>query len=73
MESTVDKLDIQVEPLARDTLQQRVYDQVAAHPHQAALDFGLTINQPPPCLTGFLPASQWRAPGGSSLASMSTS
>ena len=29
MESTVDKLDIQVEPLARDTLQQRVYDQVA--------------------------------------------
>ncbi len=34
----------------------------APYPHQAALDFGLTINQPPPCLTGFLPASQWRAP-----------
>jgi len=28
---------------------------------QAVLDFALTINQPPPCLTGFLPASQWRA------------
>lgn len=28
---------------------------------QAVLDFGLTINQPPPCLTGFLPASQWRS------------
>ncbi len=35
----------------------------APYPGQAALDFGLTINQPPPpCLTGFLPASQWRAP-----------
>ncbi|BBX10624.1 MCE family protein [Mycolicibacterium aichiense] len=34
----------------------------APYPRQAALDFGLTINQPPPCLTGFLPASQWRAP-----------
>jgi phospholipid/cholesterol/gamma-HCH transport system substrate-binding protein len=34
----------------------------APYPHQAALDFALTINQPPPCLTGFLPASQWRAP-----------
>ena len=28
---------------------------------QAVLDFGLTINQPPPCLTGFLPASEWRS------------
>ena len=37
------------------------------YPHQAALDFGLTINQPPPCLTGFLPASQWRAPADTSL------
>ena len=24
---------------------------------------GLSINQPPPCLTGFLPASEWRSPG----------
>ena len=29
--------------------------------NQAVLDFALTINQPPPCLTGFLPASEWRA------------
>lgn len=36
--------------------------------NQAALDFGLTINQPPPCLTGFLPASQWRAPADTSPA-----
>ncbi len=28
---------------------------------QAILDFALTINQPPPCLTGFLPASEWRS------------
>ncbi|MCG5431963.1 MCE family protein [Mycobacterium sp. MYCO198283] len=34
----------------------------APFPGQAALDFSLTINQPPPCLTGFIPASQWRSP-----------
>ncbi|MCV7322948.1 MCE family protein [Mycolicibacterium confluentis] len=28
----------------------------------AALNFSLTINQPPPCLTGFLPATEWRSP-----------
>ncbi|MCK5753520.1 MAG: MCE family protein, partial [Mycobacterium sp.] len=27
----------------------------------ARIDFNLTLNQPPPCLTGFLPASEWRA------------
>jgi phospholipid/cholesterol/gamma-HCH transport system substrate-binding protein len=26
------------------------------------LDLAVGINQPPPCLTGFLPASQWRSP-----------
>jgi phospholipid/cholesterol/gamma-HCH transport system substrate-binding protein len=26
------------------------------------LDIALGINQPPPCLTGFLPASEWRSP-----------
>jgi phospholipid/cholesterol/gamma-HCH transport system substrate-binding protein len=36
--------------------------------NSAALDFALTINQPPPCLTGFLPASQWRAPADTSMA-----
>ena len=29
---------------------------------------GLAINQPPPCLTGFLPASEWRSPADTSLA-----
>lgn len=29
---------------------------------QGLLHFGLGINSPPPCLTGFLPASQWRSP-----------
>ena len=37
-------------------------------PGYAALDTSLTINQPPPCLTGFLPASQWRSPADTSLA-----
>jgi phospholipid/cholesterol/gamma-HCH transport system substrate-binding protein len=39
---------------------------VAPYPGQAALDFDLTVNQPPPCLTGFLPASQWRSPADTS-------
>jgi phospholipid/cholesterol/gamma-HCH transport system substrate-binding protein len=38
----------------------------AAFPGYAALDNALTINQPPPCLTGFLPASQWRSPADTS-------
>ncbi|MDI3313022.1 MAG: virulence factor Mce family protein [Mycobacterium sp.] len=32
----------------------------------ASLDLALTINQPPPCLTGFLPASEWRSPADTS-------
>jgi phospholipid/cholesterol/gamma-HCH transport system substrate-binding protein len=39
-------------------------------PGYAALGTSLTINQPPPCLTGFLPASQWRSPADTSLAAM---
>lgn len=42
----------------------------AAFPGYAALDNALTINQPPPCLTGFLPPSQWRSPADTSLAPM---
>lgn len=34
----------------------------------AALNFSLTINQPPPCLTGFLPATEWRSPADTSTA-----
>ncbi len=30
----------------------------------AALDLSLAINYPPPCLTGFIPAPEWRAPIG---------
>ncbi|KAA1245035.1 MCE family protein, partial [Mycobacterium simiae] len=42
----------------------------APFPGYAALGTHLTINQPPPCLTGFLPAPQWRSPADTSLAPM---
>ena len=32
------------------------------YPNEAVLDIALSINQPPPCLTGFIPADQWRSP-----------
>nr|WP_090277250.1 MCE family protein [Mycolicibacterium komanii]CRL71447.1 virulence factor Mce family protein [Mycolicibacterium komanii] len=32
------------------------------------LPLALSINQPPPCLTGFLPASEWRSPADTSTA-----
>ncbi|HEU0190760.1 MAG TPA: MlaD family protein [Mycobacterium sp.] len=38
----------------------------APFPGEAIQDLGLAINQPPPCLTGFLPASQWRSPADTS-------
>jgi phospholipid/cholesterol/gamma-HCH transport system substrate-binding protein len=34
------------------------------------LNFRLQINQPPPCLTGFLPPSQWRSPADLSPADL---
>jgi len=37
-------------------------------PGEARIDLGLAINQPPPCLTGFLPAAQWRSPSDTSIA-----
>ncbi|OSC42515.1 MCE family protein [Mycobacterium decipiens] len=38
-------------------------------PGQAGLGIGaIAFNQPPPCLTGFLPASEWRAPADTSTA-----
>jgi phospholipid/cholesterol/gamma-HCH transport system substrate-binding protein len=41
----------------------------AQTPGQAALGVGaISLNQPPPCLTGFLSASEWRAPADTSLA-----
>jgi phospholipid/cholesterol/gamma-HCH transport system substrate-binding protein len=39
----------------------------APFPNQAALDLNLSINQPPPCLTGFMPASEWRSPADTSM------
>jgi len=40
-------------------------------PGQAALGLGaLSLNQPPPCLTGFLSASEWRPPADTSTASL---
>ena len=42
----------------------------APFPNQAALDLALSINQPPPCLTGFIPASEWRSPADTSLAAV---
>ena len=35
---------------------------------QLALDLSFAINLPPPCLTGFVPASEWRSPADVSLA-----
>jgi phospholipid/cholesterol/gamma-HCH transport system substrate-binding protein len=40
----------------------------APFPNMAALDLALSINQPPPCLTGFIGAEQWRSPADTSLA-----
>ena len=39
-----------------------------AFPGEARIDLGLAINQPPPCLTGFVPASQRRSPADTSAA-----
>ncbi|MCV7198466.1 MCE family protein [Mycobacterium angelicum] len=36
-------------------------------PDQAALDIALSINQPPPCLSGFIPPSEWRSPADTSV------
>jgi phospholipid/cholesterol/gamma-HCH transport system substrate-binding protein len=44
----------------------------APFPHQAALDLALSINQPPPCMTGFIPASEWRSPADTSLVPLPT-
>jgi phospholipid/cholesterol/gamma-HCH transport system substrate-binding protein len=41
---------------------------VASAPGSVLLDLNLNINNPPPCMTGFLPASEWRAPADTSIA-----
>jgi phospholipid/cholesterol/gamma-HCH transport system substrate-binding protein len=45
---------------------------LTTYPGSIALDLGATVNQPPPCLTGFIPASQWRSPADTSLAPLPT-
>jgi len=44
--------------------------QTVAAPFEGAatLDFSLSINQPPACLTGFLPATEWRSPADTTTA-----
>jgi len=44
----------------------------APFPRYAALDLALSINQPPPCLTGFIPASEWRSPADTSVAPLAS-
>ena len=41
---------------------------VASAPGSVLMGLNLSINNPPPCLTGFLPASQWRSPADTSVA-----
>ena len=38
----------------------------------ASFPLALSLNQPPPCLTGFLPASEWRSPADTSMAPLPT-
>ncbi|OBI41358.1 mammalian cell entry protein [Mycobacterium kyorinense] len=41
---------------------------VAGSPGSVIMDFNLSLNNPPPCLTGFIPASEWRSPADTSRA-----
>lgn len=43
-----------------------------AFPGEANINLGLAINQPPPCFTGFVPASQWRSPADTNIAPLPT-
>ncbi|MGK2881731.1 MAG: MCE family protein [Mycobacterium sp.] len=39
--------------------------------NNALLDFNFALNHPPPCLTGFMPASEWRSPADTTTAPLS--
>src|ERR1700760_4488104 len=41
---------------------------IASAPGSVLLNLNLSLNNPPPCLTGFLPASEWRSPADTSMA-----
>ncbi|GBE67559.1 mammalian cell entry protein [Mycobacterium sp. MFM001] len=45
---------------------------IASAPGSVLMDFNLSLNNPPPCLTGFLPASEWRSPADTSTAPLPT-
>lgn len=45
---------------------------IASTPGSVLMDLNLSINNPPPCLTGFLPASEWRAPADTNTAPLPT-
>ncbi|TRW87811.1 MCE family protein [Mycolicibacterium sp. 018/SC-01/001] len=40
--------------------------------NEGLIHFGLSVNLPPPCMTGFLPASEWRSPADTSMAPLPT-
>jgi phospholipid/cholesterol/gamma-HCH transport system substrate-binding protein len=41
---------------------------IASAPGAVLMNLNLSLNNPPPCLTGFLPASEWRSPADVSTA-----
>ncbi|MGY4708815.1 MCE family protein [Mycolicibacterium sp. CBM1] len=41
------------------------------YPGKAVMNVDLNLNEPPPCLTGFLPANKWRSPADTSVANLS--
>jgi phospholipid/cholesterol/gamma-HCH transport system substrate-binding protein len=43
---------------------------VASSPGSVLMNLNLALNNPPPCLTGFLPASEWRSPADTSIAAL---
>jgi phospholipid/cholesterol/gamma-HCH transport system substrate-binding protein len=43
---------------------------VASAPGSVLMNLNLALNNPPPCLTGFLPASEWRSPADTSVAAL---
>lgn len=45
---------------------------IASTPGAVLMDLNLSINNPPPCLTGFLPASEWRSPADTRMAPLPT-
>ncbi|MCA2255987.1 MCE family protein [Mycobacterium intracellulare] len=46
---------------------QSVFEtELAPYPGEQPAHVGLSLNVPPPCLTGFIPASEWRSPADTS-------